>query len=145
MLVQPAIRRGYSSQAAHLGSDWEPVLRHEAAMYDKAQGLQGTVLPKVAISEAAESLGVFVLGTSLVEGEEVSQYLHLQEEEVVLDANRKLHSLDVLHGDLRFSNIMMRKTDGRYQAILIDLAQSYVSSSEARKLAEVERLQKWFP
>ncbi|KAJ6464141.1 hypothetical protein C8R47DRAFT_992266 [Mycena vitilis] len=106
------------------------LLRHEAAMYSRAESLQGGALPRVFGLFESPALRLLVIGhrgrgidrmDALSWGQRASLYTALQ----------ALHAHGVAHGDLRADNIVVSRA-GVPSLIDLSHARAHVCSGEGR-------------
>ncbi len=99
------------------------VLQHEASMYDHCKRLQYKSLSGVLAAGPAIDGTAYMLATCLLPVVPVANCLLAKGQ--ALRAVKALHSLHVLHGDIRSGNLLsVSDAEGSSDVIIIDLGQS---------------------
>ncbi|KAK3819963.1 MAG: hypothetical protein J3Q66DRAFT_386968 [Benniella sp.] len=112
----------------------------ELAVYNTLSSLQGSSIPQLLC--AGFSSGHFLLGTGLA-GSPVD--MHKIDREIQLlavEALSRIHQYEILHGDIRYDNVMTLKNGNHTQVYFIDFAMSRRTSDQQQLRMEMQKLKK---
>ncbi|KIY95639.1 hypothetical protein MNEG_12322 [Monoraphidium neglectum] len=90
-------------------------LKHEALVYEHLAALQGTVIPVLLGCGFWRDEGIFLVATSIVEGEHPSSDTAAAYP-AAEKALRMIHVMGVVHGDIREDNILVSRQGAAFKA-----------------------------
>jgi serine/threonine protein kinase len=125
---------------ANIYSPERTELSQENAGYEALSSLQGTLLPRKLSFGMMSGWEALVLTLSRVPGRE----LDLERDSALFSQVRQglqeIHSLGVLHGDVRCANILVAPCANPQHVVFIDLGRCRMNAGEAALAKEMEHL-----
>ncbi|KAF9125289.1 hypothetical protein BGW39_007526 [Mortierella sp. 14UC] len=114
-------------------------LEHEARVYQVLQKLQGYNIPKLAISGIADGMEM-ILVTDFIGVDISHERLDYSDKKKIREALSAIHSLGVLHGDIRPQNILVKREGQVRRFFFIDFGLSQFTTDKERLQQEADIL-----
>ncbi|KAF8924316.1 hypothetical protein BGZ47_004112, partial [Haplosporangium gracile] len=114
-------------------------LEHEARVYQALQKLQGHNVPKLNIFGIADGMEM-ILVTDFIGADISHQRLDNSDKKKIREALSAIHSLGVLHGDIRPQNILVKREGPVRRFFFIDFGLSMFTTDKEKLQQEADIL-----